>query len=564
MRNTSAMKSILLAGLALLPSLTSTTLAQENQELGRMWTFENPPLVYLDEEYGFRPDQNWLASLRLGSLRLGGEDILSSFGSASFVSPEGLIMTSTRCVRDAVAATRPRDVDMIQTGFVAATREREFRLRSSHDEWLTAAQLVKISNVTDEINRGVAPTANATQIQKTRIANKKRILDAARKTDPNLVPQIVSLYQGGVSQLYQYKMFNDLRLVCIPHLQTAHFGGDPDNFTYPRYSIDFAFLRAYEDGKHADTTTRYFKWKSGGAKKDELVFVSGNPGVTQRLFTKAQLEFERDIKIPLRIEPIANRLHHEKNAGALDFDPEHPSQNWAWAQTGILELEDALKAARGNLSGLEDATLMAQKTAAEKAFQYRVMADKKLAQRYGDLWDRIASAVEVRRQHETRARFQTANAAAVLGVAVAIVRLSDPAETEAHREQARKTLGSLAGRTIKPNAGLIAACVDHVVRAHKWLPKDDPYLSNVLAGRSAEGWPARLPEYLDAMEGEQARSSPNWIGYPEPREALVKSGWKAIQNSDDPAIVAARACHFDAKERGARRRTRRERRSPPN
>ncbi len=306
------MKSIFLPGLALLLSLTSTTLAQENQELGRMWTFENPPLAYLEKEYGFKPEQKWLNSLRLGSLRLGGEDVLSGFGSASFVSPKGLIMTSNRCVRDAVAATRRRDVNMIKTGFVAAALEQEFRLRSSHGEWLAAAQLNKISNVTDKVNKGVAATDNEAQIKEKREANKKTILDAARKADPELVPQIVSLYQGGIFQLYQYRVYDDVRLVILPHVQTAHFGGDPDNFTYPRYSIDFAFLRAYEDGNPAETTKHYFKWKSGGAKKDELVFVSGNPGTTNRLFTKAQQEFERDIRLPIKIEWHTNLLRISK------------------------------------------------------------------------------------------------------------------------------------------------------------------------------------------------------------------------------------------------------------
>ncbi len=130
--------TIFLPGLALLLSLTSTTLAQENQELGRMWTFENPPLAYLEKEYGFKPDQEWLNSLRLGSLRLGGEDILSGFGSASFVSPKGLIMTSSRCVRDAFPRTRPRALNIITTGFVAAALEDELRLRTRHNGWLTA------------------------------------------------------------------------------------------------------------------------------------------------------------------------------------------------------------------------------------------------------------------------------------------------------------------------------------------------------------------------------------------------------------------------------------------
>ncbi len=531
------MKSIFLPGLALLLSLTSTTLAQENQELGRMWTFENPPLAYFEKEYGFKPDQEWLNSLRLGSLRLGGEDVLSGVGSASFVSPKGLIMTNTRCVVRAVAATLDADgptragdpPSMIKTGFVAAALEDELRLRTRHNGWLTAAQLIRISNVTDEVNTGVAPTDNEVQIKAKREANKQTILDAARKADPKLVPQIVSLYQGVTFQLYQYRVYNDVRLVVLPHVQTAHFGGDLDNFTYPRHSIDFAFLRAYEDGKPADTTKHYFKWKLGGAKKDELVFVSGNPGTTKRLFTKAQLELERDIRIPIEIERLTNALRISKDprSGTYDgeFDPENPSKHWAWMRTSILKSENDLKAARGKLHGLNDAKLMAQKTAAEQAFKDRVTADKKLAEKYGDLWDRIASVVQERRLHETRARFHSAGGPGLLNVAVAIVRMSDLAETEEHRKQARKTFESWGGRGTKNfNFHGTAFFLDHLVRASSWLPKDDPFFTKVLDGKSPE-------EFLEAMAP---------LKYEELRDSLVKLGWKAIQESEEPAIVAAR------------------------
>jgi Peptidase S46 len=195
------MRSIVLSGLFLMLSLTSTTTAQENQELGRMWTFENPPLAYLEKEYGFKPDQEWLNSLRLGSLRLCGEDVLSGFGSASFVSPNGLIMTSSRCVHDVIGVTQQRDINIIANGFVAGSLEDEIRLQTRRDEWLTAAQLNKISNVTDKVNKGVAHVDNEIQIKEKREANKQAILDAARNADPKLVPQIVSLHQGGIFQL---------------------------------------------------------------------------------------------------------------------------------------------------------------------------------------------------------------------------------------------------------------------------------------------------------------------------------------------------------------------------
>lgn len=519
------MKRIFLTGFALLLSLASTTLAQENraenQELGRMWTFDDPPLAYLDKAYGFKPNQEWLDSLRLGSLRLG-EDAVSVTGSASFVSPEGLILTSARCVRHAVAMTRPKDLEMIKTGFVAAALEQEFRLKSGRSEWLTAAQLVKISNVTDDVKRE---------------ADKQTILDAARRADPELVPQIVSLYQGCVHRLYQYRVYDDVRLVVLPHVQAAHFGGDPDNFTYPRHSLDFAFLRAYEDGKPADTTKHYFKWKPGGAKEGELVLVAGSPGKTMRLATLAQLEFERDVRIPMELERLTNSLSiwMDPRSGSYSgtFDPENPSKHWAWVRTVILGLETDIKAARGNLHGVEDAKRMAQKTAAEQAFQRRVMADEQLAAQYGDLWNRIASAVQERRKHEARMRFHTAAGCAVLGVAVAIVRLCDPAEAEEHRELARKVLDHWAGTTINSNFHMSAHVLDHLVRSRNWLPEDDPFFTNVLGGRSAE-------EFLEATAGEQARSSRDWPGYPESREALVAAGWQGVRDSELPVIVAAR------------------------
>ena len=270
------MKSIFVPGIALMLSLTSTTLAQGRHELGRMWTFEHPPLAYLEEEHEFRPDQQWLDTLRLGSLRLGGEDVASGFGSGSFVSPRGLILTSNRCVRDAVAVvldadghTRADDPpSIIKAGFVAATPEQEIRLRTRRDAWLTAAQLIRVSDLTDEVNRGVAPTDDEVQIKEKRDANKRAILDEARTADPKLVPQLVSLHQGAVVRLYQYRVYDDVRLVVLPHLQIAHFGGEPDDFTRPRHALDFAFLRAYGDGRPADTTPHHFTWTSGGAKED--------------------------------------------------------------------------------------------------------------------------------------------------------------------------------------------------------------------------------------------------------------------------------------------------------
>ena len=522
------MNSSFLSGLALLLSLASSTIAQGKPELGRMWTFENPPLAYFERAHGFRPDQKWLDSLRLGSLRLGGEDIDSGFGSASFVSPRGLIMTSSRCVRDAVAATRSagrrargRDQPgMIKTGFVAAAWGKEIRLRTRRAGWLSAAQLVEISDVTDEVNKGVAASDDATRIKQKRQANKKAILDAARRANPNLVPQIVSLYQGAVVRLYKYKMYDDVRLVCLPHLQTAHFGGAPDNFAYPRHRLDFAFLRAYEDGKPVDTTKHYLKWKPGGAQKNELVFASGNPGTTKRLFTRAQLDFERDIRIPMKVEWLANRLRiYYKEY----FDVIRERQSIA---TLLLGLENGLKAARGNMRALRDSKFVARKAAGEQAFRARVKANTVLAKEHGDLWDRIANVIQDRRELEARAQFHTTGSMVPLSMALTVVQSCDPAASDEHRRHAKKELETW-GTGGFPNHVAFALFEDHVARARAWLPKDDPLFTKVLAGKSA----------ADLFAGGKVHSL---VPYAERRNALVESGWKAVQASEDSLIVAAR------------------------
>ena len=531
------MKWVLLTALALLLSLTSSTLAQEQGKLGRMWTFENPPLAYLEEEYGFKPGQEWLDSLRLGAVRLGGEGVLASFYSASFVSPRGLLMTSTRCVRDTVAqsigvgsAARARSpLRNIKAGFVAARPEQEVRLRTRDNDWLSVAQLERMTNVTGKVNRGVASTDNEIQCKKKRDANKQAILDAATKADPTLVPQIVSLFQGAVFQLYQYKVYDDVRLVVMPHMETAHFGGDADKSTFPRYSIDFAFLRAYEDGKPADTTKHYFKWKSGGAKQDELVFVSGNPGTTNRLFTTAQLELERDIRIPMKIELLSNRVDILTGKQRPLLGPGHPSWHYGRLEMIALELDNGLRAARAKLQGLEDAKLMTQKTAAEQAFKDRVMADKNLAAKYGDLWDRIDSMVQERRLHEVRERFHAPNHH-LLHAIVAIVRLCDPAESDEHRKRARAIVENWAGVTSPVAAWPGSAFVlDQFRRARSWLPEDDPFFTKVLGGKS-----------IDELKAALEQDTPSWLGHPEQRDALLRSGWEAIQKSEDPVVVAAR------------------------
>ena len=282
------MKRFLLSSLVLVPAALAP--AQARLELGKMWTFENPPLAYLEEEYGFEPDQAWLDALRLASLRFGGGC------SASFVSPKGLIMTNHHCVRSNIAQVSPQDADWVKNGFYAGALEDEVVLPG-----LTVQQLVAMEDITGAMNEGVSDADADADVTAKRSANRERILAAAREKHPDLDPQVVALHQGARHQLYLYKVYSDVRLVCAPHLQSAHFGGDPDNFTYPRYSIDFAFCRAWENGAPADTSEALLPLERATGASEGRAWCS-SPATRELdgrlLTTLAQMEFLRDASVP--------------------------------------------------------------------------------------------------------------------------------------------------------------------------------------------------------------------------------------------------------------------------
>jgi len=297
---------IALAGALL---LAAPLLAQDELGLGRMWTFHDPPLAYLQRSYGFAPDADWLRMVQLASLRFG------SGCSASFVSPQGLILTNHHCARAAIAKVQGR-ADWVLDGFVAATLGDEIKLPD-----LAVEQLIRTTDVTARMLEGVAAD-DAPDVADRRVRqNERAVLERARQDEPKLRPQVVALFHGARWQLYQYRVFDDVRLVMSPHLQIAQFGGDPDNFVFPRYCIDFALCRAYVDGAPADTAATSFGWSDGPAQ-EQLVFLTGNPGSTQRLRTTAELEFLRDARYPRVRELIDDRLEILRGLARTDQERE--------------------------------------------------------------------------------------------------------------------------------------------------------------------------------------------------------------------------------------------------
>ncbi|KAA3614324.1 MAG: hypothetical protein DWQ01_01070 [Planctomycetota bacterium] len=364
--------AVLLVGALLALGLTPNLTAQAHKELGRMWTFENPPLEFFQEEYGFTPDQEWLDHLRLSALRFGGGC------SASFVSPRGLIMTNHHCARGNVGQVSPEGEDWLGDGFFSNSLAEEVQLPG-----LEVRQLVAMKEVTEEVNHGIDAIVDEEERLQTLAANRKALEARAAEEAPDFEHQVVSLYQGGMYQLYSYKVYDDIRLVATPNLQSAKFGGDPDNFTYPRFALDYAFVRAWEDGKPADTRDHYLRWKTEGPTDGETVFVIGNPGSTGRLNTIAQMEYMRDVLYPRQLQGIGMALQRMEERAARD--PEYGQKQ----RSQILNLQNARKAFQGFLDGLNNEEVMNVKREAEAKIRKLIEEDPILKERFGDAWTEL-------------------------------------------------------------------------------------------------------------------------------------------------------------------------------
>lgn len=492
-----------------------------------LWTFNNFPKQLVQERYGFTPSDAWLDHLRLSSVRF------NNGGSGSFVSPNGLVMTNHHVGSDCIQELSSAAHDYMSNGFYAPTRKQEARCPN-----LELNVLMSITDVTAEVNAGVTPAMDAAARSAAQRGAMARIeKECAEKT--SLRCDVVVLYEGGVFNLYRYKKYTDVRLVFAPEADIAFFGGDPDNFTYPRYDLDISFFRVYENNQPVKVE-HYLTWNPRGIKEGDVVFVSGNPGSTGRNLTLAQLYFLRDTSTPWVLKTLRSRL-----AVLRDFSARGPEETRI-ARDTIFGYENSVKALAGYLSGLTDPELMARKEAAERDLRAVIAADPEKEKKYGGVWEALAGA------QRTYAAFYAEyyllerpgglNQVRLFDMARTLTRL--PAETAKPNEKRLRDYRDSNLDSLKQDLFSEAPIYDSLQKVmltelltelRDTLGASDPLVQKILAGRS----PAAAAEaYVD---GSTLKSV-------EARRKLAEGGQTAVDASNDTMIALAKMVDVRARE----------------
>ena len=495
-----------------------------------MWPFNNVPRADIKKKYSFEVTDDWLRKVQLASVRF------NNGGSGSFVSPNGLVLTNYHIVEDIVSELSTPQKDYAKEGFVARTRADELKAPS-----LELNVLESIEDVTDRVNASVKEGMSAPDANAARRAAISGIESESSKAT-GLRSDVVTLYQGGQYNLYRYKKYTDVRLVFVPEFQAAFFGGDPDNFNFPRFNIDMALVRVYENDQPVKVEN-YFKWSQTGAKDGDLVFVTGHPGTTSRLNTVAHLESLRDVSIPLLLRMLEMRR---------DILKKYMGQGEEQTRRGQSELnsiENAIKVYKGQMAGLQDKKLMAKKLKAEQALRARIKADARKQQEYGDAWDAIAKGhkgfveyAKDRRVIDLAGGFNTQ----LFSFARTLVRLAAEnekpnAERLPEFQDARRA--SLEGSLYAPVTLYEDFEKQKLANSLEFMQEvygpEHPIVKKVLKGKTPE---ARAAELIDGTKLKD-------IDY---RKQLAAGGSKAINESNDPMIELARS--IDPEARASRKR----------
>lgn len=495
-----------------------------------MWTFDAFPGAKVKAAYGFAPDQAWLDHVRMSAARLTGGC------SSSLVSGSGLLLTNHHCVVDCAQNLSSESEDFVKNGFLADDRARERKCPGQQAEILTA-----ITDVTSDVQHAIGDATGAALV-KARDAAIARIEDAGCTDKAKDVCEVVTLYGGGQYKLYKYRKYSDVRLVFAPEYDAAQFGGDPDNFNFPRFGLDAAFLRIYEDGRPVATPT-HLKWNPRAPQPGELVFVAGNPGSTSRLFTQSQMGLQRDLILPTT-EILFSELRGRLIA-AMAGDAER-TRTGADTAFGI---ENSFKAYYGEYRSLLDPAFAARLAGAEGDLRARVAGDPALRGRVGDPWSEVDRAM-----------------AAYRDIYIPYSMLEGRAGMTSQLYRYARTIVRAAAEREKPDAERLPGYTQSALpllekelvdptptypwldelklafwlsKTREYLTADDPRVRALLGKDSPESLAASL------VDGSR-------LGDPKVREALFKGGMAAVRSSDDPLIRFVLAHDADARAQRAR------------
>ncbi|MBL8797890.1 MAG: S46 family peptidase [Planctomycetia bacterium] len=516
-------KRAALAALGVLLMSCTVTHADEG-----MWLFNNPPLKLLKDRHNFTPTKDWLDHVQQSSVRF------NSGGSGSFVSEDGLVMTNHHVGADALQKISTKDKNYLRDGFLAKNRSEEVKCVD-----LELNVLTSIDDVTDKVNAAVKSGASAEEAFKARRAVMAEIEKAALagKDPKKSRADVVTLYQGGQYHLYQFQRYTDIRLVFAPEQQIAFFGGDPDNFEYPRYDLDCCFFRVYEDDKPVKLK-HWLRWSKSGAKDNELVFVSGHPGRTSRLNTVAELEYMRDKQFP-NLMQILNRLEV-----MLKVYSDRSEENARRAKDELFGIQNSRKARDGGLAGLLDPGLMGRKKTAEQKLREAVAKDPKLKDAL-PAWDNIAKAQEeigkVAQRYNLLERGFGFNST-LFSTARTLVRAAEE-RTKPDGERLREFRSSneeplklqlFSDEPIHDDLEIVKLG-DSLTFLCGQLGSTDPLVQKVLAGKSPRQRAAEL------ITGSKLKDV-------ETRKKLYDGGAKAVEASQDPFIALAKLVDQEARD----------------